>query len=146
MALLTKKALLDTNILIDICDPARPGYKDAAKLLKACANKRKRTLIACVSSLKDAYYILCKQYANERAARMDIDRLFDLLDVVDLTSRHARVALDSNEPDFEDGLVRAVAESHNVAAIVTRDARAFAGSNIPCMDARAYLKKIVEQS
>ena len=142
MALLSKKVLLDTNILIDICDPTRPGYKEACKLLKACATKRKRTLIACVSSLKDAYYILQRQYVNEQAARMDIDRLFDLLEVVDLTSRHARAALDSDEPDFEDGLVRAVAESHNVAAIITRDARAFAGSNIPCMDARAYLEKI----
>uniref|UniRef100_S0DGL8 PIN domain-containing protein n=1 Tax=termite gut metagenome TaxID=433724 RepID=S0DGL8_9ZZZZ len=42
-----------------------------------------------------------------------------------------RHALNGTEPDFEDGIVRAVVEISRVDYLVSRDQRAFTGSLIP---------------
>ena len=51
-------------------------------------------------------------------------------EVTELTLEILDAALASDEPDFEDGLVRATAEALGVDVIVSRDARAFVGSSI----------------
>lgn len=44
-------------------------------------------------------------------------------------------ALDSDEPDYEDGLIRAAAEALQVDALITYDKKAFKYSSIPSMTA-----------
>ncbi len=51
-------------------------------------------------------------------------------------------ALRSNEPDFEDGIVRAVAEIEGMDFILTRDAKAFAGSRVRSMTCSQYLRDV----
>ena len=58
----------------------------------------------------------------------------------DLKASYAKAALDSDEPDFEDGLVRAAAETEAAFAIITRDAQAFKTSSVPAMSAARYLE------
>ena len=41
----------------------------------------------------------------------------------------------SDEPDFEDGLIRAVAEDNDADVIVTRDVETFLHSSVRLMDA-----------
>ena len=62
------------------------------------------------------------------------------VDILDLTERDARRAIDSDEPDYEDGLVRAVAEESGIDCIVTPDAAAFHASPVPAKDAAAVLR------
>ncbi len=54
-----------------------------------------------------------------------------MFDLVDLTGLLVYSALDSNEADYEDGLIRAAAEALQVDAIVSYDKKAFKGSCIP---------------
>ncbi|KFI57677.1 toxin-antitoxin system, toxin component, PIN family [Bifidobacterium gallicum DSM 20093 = LMG 11596] len=98
------------------------------ELLRTCVNSDVEMMIA-VSSLKDTYYILAKRY-GESFARQTVAELLDLFDAQPLLVAYARTAAVSNESDFEDGLVRALAESLRCDAIVTRDATAFQNSAI----------------
>lgn len=50
------------------------------------------------------------------------------------------VALESNEPDYEDGCIRAIAERAGVDFIITRDKKAFARSYVKAYTAREYLE------
>lgn len=44
------------------------------------------------------------------------------------------------ETDFEDGLIRAIAELEDVNYIITRDSCAYATSRVPCASAAEYLE------
>ncbi|KFJ00964.1 PIN domain-containing protein [Bifidobacterium stellenboschense] len=130
------KLLLDTNVLLDFCNDARaPFHSQCVDLLLDCASRADVELIIAVSSLNDVYYVLRRHYSDEQDARKDIGMLMELFDVCPLLARHARMSYESDEPDFEDGLVRAIAEDNAADVIVTRDASAFRRSKVPAMDA-----------
>ena len=135
--------LIDTNVLIDYCDRQRPCHEDAAKLVHAAA-EHDVDLIVLVSSLKDLYYILCRRLQSESLARQATEVASkSVFAVADLLASYTPRALQSNEPDFEDGLVRAAAEELGVDAIVSRDKRAFALSHIPRLDAVEAVERLV---
>ena len=85
--------------------------------------------------------MLRRLYASEPLARQVVGKLVaGLLTAVDLKASYAKTALESDEPDFEDGLVRAAAETEGAFAIITRDVRAFGGSAVPAMPVVRYLE------
>lgn len=92
-------------------------------------------IMAPVSSLNDVYCVLRKHYGEEWAARDDIGGLMELFDIRPLMERHARMSYRSDEPDFEDGIIRAVAEDNDADVIVTCDVEAFHHSSVRSMDA-----------
>ena len=135
------RVLLDTNILLDVFDEARVGHDDALALLwYATLDPCAEELCASVTSYKDAYYILCRLYKNESLAREKITYLYEnAITPLDMRAGYGRVALESDEPDFEDGLLRALAEAEGMDAIVTRDSTAYANCSITHMDAGTFL-------
>ena len=134
---MAKRLLLDTNILIDLLDAGRPQHRHALRLVKSDAE-----LCTVVSSLKDVYYVLSKIYQDKSRALEDVKQLMTILNVLDLTARHAQTAIKTDEPDFDDGLVRAVAESSGVDMIVTRDIKAFEHSLLQAVDADQAFKQL----
>ena len=50
------------------------------------------------------------------------------------------MALNSDEPDFEDGIIRACAELNGADFIITRDKAAFAHSKVRSVTAAEYLE------
>ena len=118
------RVLIDTNVILDLIDAGRPCHDDAIALF----SNDDIDICVVVSSLKDTYYVLRKIYQDERRARVDVATVMGAVTVLDLTAYDASVAIDSDEPDFEDGLVRSVAESNEVDLILTRDAAAFGKS------------------
>ncbi|MUH59802.1 type II toxin-antitoxin system VapC family toxin [Bifidobacterium canis] len=136
------QVLLDTNVLLDFCDSARqPFHDDCLTLLRACVNNDVATL-ASVSSLNDAYYILAKRY-GEPFAQQSVAGLLELFDVQPMLVSYANTAVDSNEPDFEDGLIRAMAEKLHCDVIVTRDAAAFRASQVPALTPQECVARLV---
>lgn len=90
-------------------------------------------------SLKDAYYVLGRQYGEEDARRL-IRYLMDLVVVAPFGQKECVRSLNSNEPDFEDGLIRAYAELNDVDFILTRDAQAFQKSKVRAVSCVEYLE------
>ena len=51
-------------------------------------------------------------------------------------------ALASNEPDFEDGMIRAAAEQASANFILSRDAKAFANSTVPRIEPIYFVERL----
>jgi len=135
--------LVDTNVLIDYCDKSRPCHDDAVKLVYAAAARNDVDLVVLVSSLKDLYYTLCRRLQNEQLARKATKvASTSIFRIADLLASYAPLALSSDEPGFEDGLVRAAAEQMGAEAIVSRDEAAFAGSRVPRLDAHQAAERL----
>ena len=134
------RLLLDTNILLDCVDPSRASHDEAVSLMKQC-NGGGDMGIASSHSLNDTYYIMKRLY-DEPSARNAVRVLSDLVVVAPVSAEETLLALDSNEPDFEDGLVRACAELNDADFIISRDEKAFRKATIRRVTAKEYLDEI----
>lgn len=132
------KMLLDTNFLLDFVDETRPESAYAVKLFNWLL-KGKDTGVVAAPSLKDAYYIMRKRGSDQEAR--DWLRVFiRIFDIEELDVEACAIALDSNEPDYEDGCIRAIAERAQVDFIITRDRTAFERSWVKAYSAKRFLE------
>ena len=134
------RLLLDTNILLDAIIPNRPQHEEALQLLKWC-NGSGDFGCAAATSFNDAYYVLCRAY-DEATARAAVEKLMGLVAVAPVSAEECNRSLRGNEPDFEDGLVRACAELNDADFIISRDKAAFGGGKVKCVTAKAFLEQI----
>lgn len=125
---------LDTNTLVYSLHQDAPKHTEVNDFLTHCLSENS-TCYFLSSSLKDAYYILCKHYLSEPNARKSIKMLRETLDMVDLNSAIIDDAFQSDEADFEDALIRCAAERLQVDAIVSYDESAFQNSFVPKLTA-----------
>ncbi|MGI6221280.1 MAG: type II toxin-antitoxin system VapC family toxin [Coriobacteriales bacterium] len=132
------RLMLDTNILLDCVDSRRAAHDDALRLIARC-NGGGDMGIASSHSLNDVYYIMKKLY-GEPSARKAVDVLTDLVVIGPISAEETLLALGSNEPDFEDGLVRACAELNDVDFIISRDEKAFGKATIRRLTSAEYLE------
>lgn len=132
-----RKLLIDTNVLLDAAMAERPEHAQALLLLEEVGYNEAEGYL-CPLSLKDTYYILTK-YATEHDARAFIKAALDLFSVVKVDYALCRAAAFSNEPDFEDGIVRACAEAVPVDFIISRDEAAFSRSPLKRLSAAEYI-------
>lgn len=130
--------LFDSNALIYWVYPDSPHHDEVSDLLHRALTEGV-SVYALSSSLNEIYYALHRHYMTEADARDSIREIAEVFDLVDLTGLLVFDALDSDEPDYEDGLVRAAAEALQVDAIVSYDKKAFRGSVIPALTAQAAL-------
>ena len=140
-----RRLMFDTNILIDYLISSRPQHIEAVNILRLVIT-HDDTALLLASSLKDAYYICHRHYCDEQAARSSIIHASQVFELAALDGRTIDAALISNEPDFEDGLVRAAAETAGCAYIISRDKAAFANSNCKCLSATEAARTIYKSS
>ncbi len=131
--------LFDANALIYWVYPQSPHHDSVNELLRK-ALSAKGSIYALSSSLNEIYYALHRHYMTETDARGSIRNIAEVFDLVDLTGPLVFDALDSNEPDYEDGLIRAAAEALQVDAIISYDKKAFSSSFIPKLTAEEAMK------
>lgn len=135
-----RRVLLDTNVLLDYLDARRSEHETARSLVRAIL-LHGGSPVAPASSYKDVYYILRRSLGSESDARALVKGLVECIPItpIDLRGTDLAPAAASNESDFEDGLVRRLAERERLTAIVTRDASAFRSSFVPAFDPREFL-------
>ncbi len=133
-----KSLLFDANALVYWVYPESPFHEEVNQLLYRMVSDR-GSIYALSSSLNEIYYALRTHYMDEADARASIFDIAQIFDLVDLSGTLVFDALKSNEPDYEDGLIRAAAESLQVDAIITYDKKAFKHSLIPSLTAAAAL-------
>lgn len=137
------KVLLDTNVVLDYLSASRPEHLAAVDLLSALFELPGHEPVVAAGSIKDAYYILCSKYRDESLVRGRLHAFLEVVGIEELTCEVVDAAFVSDEPDLEDGIVRATAELCGAEAIVTRDAAAFAGSAVPAMPPREFCMGLV---
>lgn len=132
------RLMLDTNILLDSLESERPGSTEAREVLSLCNGSGELGLV-CALSLKDVYYVSRKAH-GKTWARNAVKLLMGLVTITPVSTEECDLALNSNEPDFEDGIIRACAELNGADFIITRDKAAFAKCKIRSVTAAEYLQ------
>lgn len=130
----------DTNALIYWIYPASPYHDEVSELLHAAA--KQCSIYALASSLNEVYYVINRHYMTESEARESLRDIAEIFDLVDLTGSFVFESIDSNEPDYEDDLIRSAAEALQVDAIITYDQAAFKNSFISKMTAKEAIHKL----
>lgn len=123
------KALIDTNVLLDVAQQRMPHLADSDRVMKWCEANPGHGFIAW-HSISNVYYVLRKAI-DDASARQFITTLLDLCDVVETGTASAKLALHLSFTDFEDALQTAAAVTAGVDVIITRDKRDYAKSPIP---------------
>lgn len=134
---MSRKLLVDTNVLLDAAMSEREGWAAAVLLMDEFAYGEATGYVSALS-LKDVYYVLTK-YAGEQQAREFVRAIIDLFEIIAVDGVACRIAAFPDEPDLEDGLIRACAESVPVDFIISRDKAAFTRSSIKRLSAKEYL-------
>lgn len=131
------KILLDTNVVLDYLSASRPEHLQSVDMFEALFTLDHEPVIS-VSTIKDTYYIMCRMYKREDIVRERLHMLLDVVRLEELTIPVVERAFTSDEPDLEDGIIRATAELYGAQAIITRDESAFLNSSVQKMTPREF--------
>lgn len=136
--------ILDTNIVLDYLSASRERHLEAVALLEGLLESDVYEPVILAAGIKDVYYILCRHFGSrsEQLVRERLDAFRRVVSVAELSCDVLDRAFASDEPDLEDGIVRATAELRGAKAIITRDRAAYASSTVPSMTAREFLQRM----
>ena len=137
-----RSVFVDTNILVDAAVPGREFHPAALMLEEEVAYGGLQAYIAA-TSLKDIYYLV-KRETDEAFAREYVQCLMRLYATAAVDAAICEQAAFSDEPDFEDGIIRACAESLGVDYIISRDQAAFENSSIKRLSAQEYVEAFTD--
>ncbi len=134
------KALIDTNLILDVLCKRAGFYEDSAKIMKYCEICRISGVISALS-IPNIVYIMRKELDTQKA-RDIIEKLQLIFTVADLKADDIKKALSMNFKDFEDALQSACASRIKADYIVTRNIRDFSGSGVAAIKPSELLERI----
>ena len=114
-----KKALIDTNVVLDKLAVRQPFHTEANAIFDLIADGELAGFITA-SSITDIYFLLGKAIGFNSSLKA-IENLLDVFEVISVTKFDCQNAVKSNIKDFEDALVAVCAEKEKIEYIITRD-------------------------
>jgi predicted nucleic acid-binding protein len=123
------KVLFDTNVVLDQLLERQP-HVDSAEQLMSLVDAGRIEGIICSTTATTIHYLASKA-VGAPAALEYVRKLLVIFDVACVDREVLRSALDLGFPDFEDAVIHEAARDAGAAAIVTRDGKGFARSELP---------------
>ncbi|MGF1484784.1 MAG: PIN domain-containing protein [Opitutales bacterium] len=136
------RALLDTNILLDVLMERRPWFIESGAVVDWCSANPGGGWIAW-HSLSTLYY-LGRRHVGQSLVMQQIETLTNKVDICPVDSRSAQLALALPMKDFEDAMQAAAAQSARLDAVVTRNVSDYKGSVVPAMAPANFLMQVEE--
>lgn len=130
--------LLDSDILVDVALNRAPFSRPASQLLDRIARGDQSGYVAW-HTMSNLYYVL-QRSENDAAARRFILALIRTVYVAQTGTEDLLYAASLPMRDFEDAMQVAAARACGASYIVTRNARDYARSPIPAIDAEEALR------
>jgi len=115
------KALIDTNVILDIALKREPFVKDAVSLFQKINEQTIQGFISATIAT-DVFYLLQRESGKEKA----LDFLIKLTFIVDILGIDKNIiinALQSGWDDFEDAVQAHAAIENDMDVIITRNAK-----------------------
>jgi predicted nucleic acid-binding protein len=134
------RAVLDTNIIVDVLERREGFFDDSYAVVKLAAEGK---LDACIPAggIADVYYIIRKSGKSPVAARDAIAALLQLVRVCDTAAADVAAALVLGIADFEDAILAATARREKAEYIITRNERDFGQSPVPAMSPSDFVAR-----
>ena len=123
------KALIDTNVILDVLCGRESFVKFSSMVWKYCEVNRIKGYISALS-VPNIVYILRKELNPEKTKQV-IDTLFLIFNVADLRASDLKKAGAMKSDDYEDALQMICAERIRADYIVTRNTSDFTYSKVP---------------
>lgn len=123
------RVFLDTNVLLDVALERGEFFQPSTDCLSWCQKTAQETFIAW-HSVSNLFYIACKNSGRETALEF-IEDLVSWVEIAPATKREILAALANPSRDFEDTLQMKCAEAAHCNALITRNPKDFANTNIP---------------
>lgn len=122
------KALIDTNVILDVlCDRA-PFAEDAQTVFKMCEVKRVEGFISALS-VPNIIYIMRKELDTEKISDI-LEKLTLIFKIADLKGSDLKNAVRLGFADYEDAVQSVCAQRIGADVIVTRNIKDFSGSKV----------------
>ncbi|WP_203295187.1 type II toxin-antitoxin system VapC family toxin [Luteirhabdus pelagi] len=130
---------IDTDVILDFFFDRVPFAEFAAQVLNNCEEKKISGFTTPVV-ISNVYYMLRKVGKHD----MVIEKIKQLLTIIDITSMDKKVvlnALNSKFKDFEDALQNySAVENGSIDLILTRNIKDYKKSKLAVMTPETYLK------
>ena len=139
------KALIDTNIIVDVLQSREPWCAAGQAIFLAVANGR---ISGCITAKEaaDIHFFARKQFAGQenadRKARSVLAKLLSLFEVLDTLSEDCQNALGIDNGDYEDAMMIAAAARSGVDCIVTRNTVHYQAGSVPVYTPDGFLDLI----
>ncbi len=134
------KALIDTDVLLDVLSQREPFYLDSAKVWTLAEQELIDGHIAAIS-VNNLYYIV-RRLRDRQTAETIIDKLLDDFEIVELSRAILNQARAGDGNDFEDLIQYFSAIHAGCEVIVTRNKRDFPTTGLRIMSPRELLDSI----
>lgn len=132
------KALLDTNVVLDIVLERQPFVEQAIRLLEA-AQHANIVLYLTATTITDLYYIARRAKGRTTALEF-ISDLMRFMEVAGVDKAVIKEALDSDMADFEDAVQTSAARKQAIRVIVTRNQPDFVNSALEIHNPESFIE------
>ena len=142
------KALLDTNIIVDVLQRREPWFQDGAVIFRAIANKQ---IEGCLTAkqITDLHFFSRKQFKGEEnvdvKARQIIGKLLAIFSLIDTLGIDCQNALGNENGDYEDAVLIESAVRSGADCIVTRNPEHFKTSTVQVYAPDQFVSVISQQ-
>ena len=136
------KALIDTNIILDILLKRQPDYANAA-IVYGFAKRDFFAGFVSASAITDIYYIARKELGR-KPTKEALKTVLKIFQPADVTGENIFSALDLEWYDFEDSVQYVVGESLDVDYIITRNTKDYTPSTISAVTPEKLIELISE--
>lgn len=134
------KALIDTNVILDIALKREPFFEYSSKIFDMIDDQFLEGYITA-SSITDIYYIASKQ-KDKLQARTFLLSLVQILEIIGVDKDIVIEALECDIPDFEDAIQVFSAKSNSVDLIITRNVTDFASSGLKVLTPLEFIQML----
>ena len=128
------RAVLDTNIVVDVLQRREPWFQDGAVIFRAIANKQVEGCLTA-KQITDLHFFSRKQFKGEEnvdvKARQIIGKLLAIFSLIDTLGIDCQNALGNENGDYEDAVLIESAVRAGADCIVTRNPEHFKTSTVP---------------
>ena len=128
------RAVLDTNIVVDVLQRREPWFQDGAVIFRAIANKQVEGCLTA-KQITDLHFFSRKQFKGEEnvdvKARQVIGKLLAIFSLIDTLGIDCQNALGNENGDYEDAVLIESAVRAGADCIVTRNPEHFKTSTVP---------------
>lgn len=131
------KAILDTNIVLDVLLNRRPFAEPAAAVFGLAEQSRFSGML-CATTVTTVHYLLSQTFANGEARQL-LSKLLSLFGIAAVNRHVIERALRSGIDDFEAAVLSEAAVLAGAECIITRNARDFRKSPLKILDAAEFL-------
>lgn len=131
------KALLDTNIVLDVLLDRKPHSVDSAEVFRLIEQGAAEGML-CATTITTLDYLLTQSMSRNKA-RGVLSQLLTIFEVATVNRAVIEKALLSRMTDFEDAVLDHAAQNSGADVIVTRNIKDFTRSVSTVMDPKQFL-------